>query len=295
MKAAFYFLIILLISTSMKAQTITKESLDKVNKDRAFFETLGGIYPASPNVKISVTEIANVKCYLFQPVGNHTENIIVYLHGGSFAMGGINSHQAMISHIAERTNSRVLFIEYSLAPEHPYPTAINEVLEVYKELQGTYPNSKIVFMGDSAGGGLVVSSIHALKEENVKQPSAVILISPWINLKCNTNSYKTRQALDPILSKEVLLEYAQYYKGPHGTKADPSELLFSSFPPTLLLVGTNEVLFDDAKNFYEYIKQVQSETFFKSYQDQTHVWLLTDIGATASTTTLQDISEFINK
>ena len=278
----------------MKAQTITKSTMDRVTNDRVFFETLGKIYPASPNVKISETEISHVKCYWFHPQHSHTENIIVYLHGGSFAYGSIGSHQAMVSHIAERTKTKILFIEYSLAPEYPFPIAINEIVNVYKALLRTDPKSKITFIGDSAGGGLAVSSVHHMYENKLKLPSAIALISPWLNLRCNTNSYQTRQHLDPILTKQNLLEYAQYYIGNKGNHADPNELSFSSFPPTFLLVGTNEVLYDDAKNFYDYIRLIQNHTTFKAYQNQTHVWLLTDIDSAASQEALQDISEFVN-
>ena len=293
MRTAIHFLIILLISTTMKAQTITESTMDRVTNNRAFFETLGKIYPASPTVKISETEISNVTCYWFEPQRSHTENIAVYVHGGSFAYGSIGSYQAMVSHIAERTKTKVLFIEYSLAPEYPFPIAINEIVNVYKALLRTNPKSKITFIGDSAGGGLTVSSIHDMNENKLKLPSAILLISPWINLKCNTDSYKTRQHLDPILTKQNLLEYAQYYMGNNESLADPSELLFSSFPPTLLLVGTNEVLYDDAKNFYDYIKPIQNQTTFKVYQNQPHVWLLTDIASAVSQATLQDISDFV--
>lgn len=279
----------------MKAQTITKSTMDSVSNDRAFFETLGEIYPVNSSVKISEAEISDVKCYWFEPQNLGTEIIIVYVHGGSFALGSINSHKAMVSHIAERTKTKILFIEYSLAPEHPFPTAINEIVKVYEELLRTNPNSRIIFIGDSAGGGLVVSSIHSITEKDIKQPSSVLLISPWLNLKCNTNSYKMRQHLDPILTKQNLLKYAQYYNGQHGSLGDPNELIFSSFPPTLLLVGTNEILYDDAKNFYDYIKPFQLNTILKAYPNQTHVWLLTNIDSDVSKETLQDISDFINK
>ena len=181
MKTAANFFIIFLISTTMKAQTLTESITDRIHNDRAFFETLGKIYPSSPDVKVSETEISNVKCYWFQPQHTHAENIIVYLHGGNFALGGINSHRAMVSHIAEHTKSNILFIEYSLAPEKPFPVAINEIVNVYTALLRTNPKSKITFIGDSAGGGLVVSGIHSLSENNLQLPSSVILISPWIN------------------------------------------------------------------------------------------------------------------
>lgn len=291
MRTTIKILLTLFISTTMNAQTTS--ILEKVNNDRQFFETLGNIYPISKNVKISDTQIANVKCYWIEPKTEKDDNITVYLHGGSFALGSIKSHKAMVSHIAETTKSKILFIEYSLAPENPFPVAINEIVNVYKALVKNYPESEINFMGDSAGGGLAVSSIHSIIENKLHLPSSVILLSPWINLKCNTNSYKTRQKIDPILTKQNLLEYAKYYMA-GSTDADPSELVFENFPPVFVMVGSNEILFCDAKNFYDYIKKVQPNAFFKEYENQTHVWLLTNISSEKSKETLNDISEFVN-
>ncbi|MBX2922226.1 MAG: alpha/beta hydrolase fold domain-containing protein [Chitinophagaceae bacterium] len=291
MRTTIKILLTLLISTTMNAQTTSV--LEKVNNDRQFFETLGNIYPVSKNVKISDTQITNVKCYWFQPKTEKNENIIVYLHGGSFALGSINSHKAMVSQIAETTNSKILFIEYSLAPENPFPVAINEIVNVYKALLKSYPKSKIIFMGDSAGGGLAVSGIHSIAENKLQLPSSVILLSPWINLKCNTNSYKTRQKTDPILTKQNLLEYAEYYLD-SSANADPNELVFEHFPPVFVLVGSNEILFDDARNFYDYIKTIQPNAKFKEYENQTHVWLLTNISSEKSKETLDDIKDLVN-
>ncbi len=284
-------LFLTILTTTMKAQTISDTVLNKVNNDRQFFETLGEIYPVNNNVAVTQTTISGIKCFWFRPKNENKENIIVYLHGGSYALGNINSHQSMVSHIAQATNSKVLFVEYALAPENPFPTAINQIVEVYKSLLKNYPKSKITFMGDSAGGGLVVSSIYSIIENELKLPSSVILLSPWINLKCNTNSYKTRQRLDPILTKQNLLEYAEYYS---NETADPNELVFEKFPSAFILVGSNEILFDDAKNFYDYIETIQTNTKFKEYENQTHVWLLTSISNEKSQEALNDIAKFID-
>jgi acetyl esterase/lipase len=90
------------------------------------------------------------------------------------------------------------------------------------------------------------------------------------------------------------LDYAKHYIGNNEGNADPNELLFSNFPSTFLLAGTNEVLYDDAKNFYDYIKPIQSNATFKEYADQTHVWLLTNINSSKSQEALQDIADFVN-
>lgn len=117
------------------------------------------------------------------------------------------------------------------------------------------------------------------------------MISPWINLKCNTESYKTREDLD-LLNKQDLLDYAAFYIG-NKKELNPSELKFKTFPTTFILVGDNEILLDDAKKFYEDIHSVQENTKIKIYKNQTHVWLLTDMKSDKSKEALEDIAVFI--
>jgi acetyl esterase/lipase len=201
----------------------------------------------------------------------------------------------MVSHFASTLSTRFLFLEYALAPEKPFPNGVNDVLEVYRKLINKYPNTKISVFGDSAGGGLSVSFLKKVIQEKLQMPASVILISPWLNLKCNTESYESRKEIDPVLTRDMLLEYANYYAGNDWDKADPNQLNFNSFPPLFILVGSNEILFDDSKFFYEKIKPLQSTTKMKEYKNQNHVWLLTDIKSKASKNALTDIKKFIAK
>ncbi len=202
----------------------------------------------------------------------------------------------MVSHFASALFTKVLFVEYSLAPEKPFPNALNDVLKVYRELIRKYPNAKISFIGDSAGGGLAVSFIKMATEEKLPVPSSVILISPWLYLKCDTESHGTRKKMDQVLTKDMLVEYANYYVANNNwNEADPSQLNFSSFPPLFILVGSNEILFDDSKLFYEKIKPLQSNTKIKEYINENHVWLLGDIKSEGSKKALADIKEFITR
>src|SRR5690606_23535626 len=114
---------------------------------------------------------------------------------------------------------------------------------VYNAIRQELPESKIILMGDSAGGGLAVSALDELQEDNTDPFSAVVLLSPWINLRCNTASYEIRKDKDPILTKEQLTEYAGYYVNDKLNQADPGQLWFEKFPPLFLAVGSNEVLY----------------------------------------------------
>ncbi len=269
--------------------------INKVNAARASFNNLGNIYPADSSVDIVSESIEGVTCYWFTPENFDENETIIYLHGGSFVLGSIQSHKPMVSHFTSALSAKVLFIDYALAPEKPFPNGVNDVLKVYRGLIRKYPNADFSIIGDSAGGGLCVSFIHLAIKEKLQMPSSVTFISPFIYLKCNTESHETRKKIDPILTKEVLSEYANYYVAGNWNEANPGELNFNSFPPLFILVGSNEILFDDSKLFYEKIKPLQSNTKMKEYINQNHVWLLADIKSNGSKDALADIKKFIAK
>jgi monoterpene epsilon-lactone hydrolase len=269
--------------------------LEKVNADRAAFNGLGHIYPADGSVEISTESIEGVSCYWFVPNRFDKNKIVIYLHGGMFVLGSIEGYKAMISHFASAFSARILFIEYALAPEKPFPNAVNDILKVYRGLIRRYPDAKVTVMGDSAGGGLSATLIKMSSEEKLPMPSSVILISPWVYLQGNTESYETRKKMDPILTKEKLMEYAGYYVADHWNEADPGQFTFESFPPLLILVGSNEILFDDSKLFYEKIKPSQPDTHMKEYANQVHGWPLIDITSDAAKGAMTSIGKFITK
>ena len=269
--------------------------LKTVNADRSVFNGLGYIYPPDASVEISEVSIEGVTCYWFAPDSFDKNKIVIYLHGGMFVLGSIESYKAMVSHFASAFSARILFIEYSLAPEKPFPNAANDILKVYREIIRRYPDAKITLMGDSAGGALSATLIKMASKEKLQMPSAVIFLSPWLYLRGGTESYETKKTVDNILTKEKLAEYAGYYAGDHWNEADPREFTFNSFPPLLILVGSNEILLDDSKLFYEKIKPLQPNTEMKVYENQTHGWPLINIKSDATKDVMMSIDNFITK
>ena len=293
-KFSFIISIFLLCYAVANAQSIPDSTMQKINGERAFYETLGKIYPADSTVSVNETNIAGVKSYWFNEKLLDQKQIIIYLHGGVYVMGSINVYRAMLSHLAKSLNTAVLYVEYSLAPEHPFPAANNEILKVYVELLKKYPNFKITIIGDSAGGGLAVTLVHNIQASNLALPNSLALISPWIDLNCTNESYVTKQAVDPILSRKFLYEHALLYAPDKIKEANPAELKFKKFPPVFLLVGTDEVLNDDAKRFYAVIKPIQQQSKLKEFSGQKHVWLFSHIDAEASIAAISDIKAFIS-
>lgn len=298
MKRISKFVVMLMVfqltNTITNAQPIADSTMQKINGFRAFYETLGKVYPPDSTVTVNETTIAGVKSYWFNQNQLTQKSMVIYLHGGVFTYGNINAYRAMLTHLSKSVNTAILYIEYSLSPEHPFPTANNEILKIYQELTKKYRGYKISIIGDSAGGGLAISLVNDAQKSNLPLPASLILISPWIDLKCINNSYTTKQAVDPILNKDFLYSHALMYASNKIKEADPSEIKFKKFPPVLLLAGTDEVLSDDSKNFYNYIKPIQQKAKLKEFDGQKHVWVFSDINSKASIEAVKDIDQFIN-
>jgi len=267
-----------------------------INDFRFNFEKLGSQYKAADNIGIEKEIIEGVPCYWICKAGARSSgSVILYLHGGCYVLGSINSHQALVSHLASETDAAMLFIEYGLSPENPFPVAINEVLKVYNYLVNKIKISHISFMGDSAGGGLIISVISVLdKEKNTAHLRQVIMISPWVDLRNNSHSMTANRAIDPVLTKEILDFFASLYTGNNKlSEMNPIDTLSGSFPPTLILVGSNEILLDDSRTVFSKIAASQPVTKLTIYENQAHVWLMADIQSKSSKKAIKEIKSFM--
>ena len=192
LKTLVMLMVFQLTNTITNAQTIADSTMQKINGFRSFYETLGKVYPVDSTVTENATEIAGVKTYWFNQKQTTQKHIVIYLHGGVYTYGNITAYRAMLSHLSKSLNLPVLYVEYSLSPEHPFPTANNEILKVYQDIKKKYPGYKITIIGDSAGGGLAITLVNDAQKANLAMPDALALISPWVDLKCANNSYTTK-------------------------------------------------------------------------------------------------------
>ncbi|MCO5260708.1 MAG: alpha/beta hydrolase [Crocinitomicaceae bacterium] len=261
-----------------------------IEENRALYDSVGNIYPANENVTITSETINNITCHWLKPKNPKANELVIYVHGGGYAIGSFQSHKAMVSHFANGLERTILFVEYSLAPEKPYPNGLNDVLSVYEWATQKY--SDLYLFGDSAGGGLVIATVYGISQRNLKEPKAVALISPWYNLETNNPSSENRQHLDQILNKEMVQNFAYAYAGENLSKADPSKLNFEIFPPVFIGVGTNEILFDDATNFFNMIYKIQPSSQLKIYGGQGHVLTQLDISSHSAQDLIISINNF---
>ncbi|HXW84446.1 MAG TPA: alpha/beta hydrolase [Candidatus Binataceae bacterium] len=208
--------------------------------------------------------------------GAATDRAILYLHGGGYVVGSINTHRAMIARIARASNARALALDYRLAPEHPFPAAVNDTVAAYRWLlaQKIKPQ-KIVVAGDSAGGGLTLAALVAIRDASLPMPAGAVPISPWTDLEGTGASVRTRAARDPMVTSENLAGSAKQYYASHSPRdplVSPLYADFRGFPPLLIQVGDAEILLDDATRVAERAKAAGVQVDLEVWDDMVHVW-----------------------
>lgn len=179
--------------------------------------------------------------------------VILYFHGGGFRMGSIASHRDLMARLAAASGCRVLGLDYRLAPEHAFPAPLEDALTAFRWLlsQG-HGAQRIVVAGDSAGGGLALSTMLALRTAGEPLPAAGLLLSPWTDLAATGASYETRSAADPIHQRPMILALARGYLGAADTRDPRASPLYGELhglPPLLIQVGDRETVLDDATMF----------------------------------------------
>jgi len=209
------------------------------------------------------------------PASDPTKTVL-YLHGGGYVLGSIDTHKGLGSRIAEAAGTRVLMVEYRLAPETPFPGAVEDATTAYRFLldQGVAPE-QIVIGGDSAGGGLTLATLVSLKEQGQPLPGAAFALSPWVDLEGLWDSMQTRAAADPMVQKEGLVRMGSLYLAdadPKTPLAAPLHADLSGLPPILIQVGTAETLLDDSIRIAERLRAAGVAVELQQYEDLIHVF-----------------------
>jgi len=231
------------------------------------------------------------------PSSAHSEKVILYLHGGGYVTGSIEDHRMMCGLLANATGVKVLIPEYRLAPEHPFPAALDDALKVYQWLldQGYSPTNMII-AGDSAGGGLSVATVLALKEKSGSLPAAVVCLSPWTDLALTGQSHTTKAKAEAILRKETLHEWALCYTDESNLTnplVSPIHGDFHGFPSLLIQVGSEEILLDDSILLAEKAKFAGVDVTLKIWDGMWHVWQALGDLIPENKKTFEEIGQFV--
>jgi len=257
-------------------KSIPKNSDQTIAARRSDFEKTSAMLPIAEGVTIKPVRIDGINAEWLKPDGVPEGSVILYIHGGGYCVGSINTHRSVASYIAKASRTNALLIDYRLAPEHPFPAAIEDATTVYTWLlsNGSSPEN-IVIAGDSAGGGIAVSTLLYLKKNGISMPAAAVCISPWVDLGMTGESQKTKADLDLILEKEVLDKMAKAYivnETPGKPLISPIYADLSGLPPMLIQVGTSEILLDDAKRLTQSAEKAGVDVTLDVWDEMIHVF-----------------------
>lgn len=181
--------------------------------------------------------------------------VILYCHGGGYSTGSCVYGRTLTSKLARSTSMDVLSFDYRLAPEHPYPAAVEDVMKVWNYLMLLgYGARDVIVAGDSAGGNLALVLVHQLKKEDRLLPRGLVLLSPWTDLTSSGESFQSRAETDPVLNREYIDRMIEAYAGDNNLEnplISPLFGEFAGFPPTCIQVGEQEILLDDSVRLHE--------------------------------------------
>ena len=205
------------------------------------------------------------------------DRCVLYFHGGAYAIGTAALLRDFTWRIGAAARACVLYFDYRLAPEHPFPAALEDAVAIYRWLAGRFDPRRIAFVGDSAGGGLALATLYKLREEAVPLPAAVVAVSPWTDLALTGPSLQSNAAADPTLNVAVLPALANGYLSgadPRNHYASPLYGDPSGLPPTLIHVGSDEILRDDAVRMADKLRAAGCEVEIEVWPRMPHAWHL---------------------
>lgn len=215
---------------------------------RRDFDAMLMAAPLPEHVEYTEAEIAGVPVLQARTEASG-DRVLVYLHGGAFISGSPRGYAGFLGALVDAAAARGISVDYRLAPEHPYPAGLEDAVAVVSAVIAEVGAERVALAGDSAGGGLVAATLARLRDTGALLPACAVLLSPWVDLACDSDSYEANAAADPSLSREGLLAAAAQYLG--GTSAEdegvsPLYADLTGLPPTLIQVGSIEILLNDS-------------------------------------------------
>ena len=243
---------------------------------RESFANAVGRFPAPEGMRIEAAAVSGLPGEWIDATAERAGRTLFYLHGGCYNIGSVAAYRPLIARLCSAMEARALAIDYRLAPEHPFPAAVDDALAAYRGLlvSGTEPAS-IVIAGDSAGGGLALATLLAVRDAGDPLPGAAFCISPWVDLSLSGESAQTRAAADPIIDPASASAAARRYLGSSDARtplASPLYAELGGLPQMLLQVGDSEVFLDDARRLATKAKAAGVDTTLDVWPEMVHVW-----------------------
>jgi len=224
-----------------------------VEQRRREWEASARLEVLPQGARFSAQAVGAVACEWMDMPRVAKDRVVLWLHGGGYIAGSPRIYRKFAANLSRSTHARVLMPDYRLAPEHPFPAGVKDALQVYGWLlQQGFTEENIVVGGDSAGGGLTLSLLLALRKADAKMPAAAVLLAPWSDLTVSSPSYRSNRKFDPIITREGLQEAAGWYAGdrdPADPMMSPLFADLSGLPPMLIHAASDEAMVDDSRLF----------------------------------------------
>jgi epsilon-lactone hydrolase len=243
---------------------------------RAGMEQMAAISKAPEGTRVEPVNAGGVPSEWSVAPDASEDVTILYLHGGGYALGSLSSHRHFVGWLSKAAGARVLAADYRLAPEHPYPAAVEDAVAAYRWLlaSGVAP-ARITLAGDSAGGGLALATLVALRDAGIPLPAAAALMSPWVDLALAGESMDSKAEIDPMVTREPLAKMAEAYLAGQSATAPTASPLYADLaglPPLLIHVGTAETLLDDSLRLADRAKAAGVDVQLEVFDDLIHVF-----------------------
>jgi epsilon-lactone hydrolase len=265
---------------------------------RQRLDDVGAVWPIAADVELTAVDAGGVPAEWSSVPGSDRSRVILFFHGGGYCSGSIRSHRRMVSEAGRAAAARTLAVGYRLAPEHPFPAALDDAVSAWRYLrtQGIAA-AHIAVGGDSAGGGLTVALINKLREDGDEPPGCAWLVSPWTDLTMSGATLVSKDSVDPLIHKSYLEELAGAYVPAGMDRKDPriSPLYarLGGFPPTLIQVGSAETLLSDATRFAEALGAANVAVALEIWPQMIHAWHLWNAHLKAGRRALASTGAFI--
>ena len=283
--------VVALLSPFVRAAGLSFEA-----RQAGFASAAAELFPAVPtDVEIAAVDAGGVPAEWVAAPGARRPRTVLYLHGGGYTQGSPATHRELASRVSRRAAARALSIDYRLAPDHPFPAAVDDALAAYRWLTtNVCPAKSIAVVGDSAGGGLTVAMLLALRDAGERLPACGVCMSPWLDLKGASESARADD--DPIVERQHMLDVAATYLAGASDQEPLASPLYGSpqgLPPLLLQVGGRELLVDDSRRFAERARKAGVEVELEVWDGLTHVWQIWGDELPEARQALEQIGGFI--
>jgi acetyl esterase/lipase len=250
----------------------------EIEERRQGFDAFAKAFPTAGDIAVEPVSANGVPAEWTSAANADISRVVLYVHGGGYVIGSLDSHRHLASEIARDIGGRTLALHYRLAPEHPFPAPVEDTLAGYRYLleQGIEPRN-IAIAGDSAGGGLVVAALVAIRDAGLSQPACGWCISPWVDMEGIGDSMTDKAEEDPMVQKDPLLEMSKLYlngANPRSPLAAPIYADLTGIAPLFIQVGAAETLFDDAIRLARVAGAAHVPVTLEIWPEMVHVWHL---------------------